>query len=75
MGNSMSIFLECSKLKLKMGRVYSCHKCGSRFDNAKIFAVHVKVTCLKGDFIKQTGKKKNFKTHNDSEMVKKTNKL
>ena len=23
------------------GRVYSCHKCGSRFDNAKIFAVHV----------------------------------
>ena len=54
------------------GRVYSCHKCGSRFDNAKIFAVHVKVTCLKGDFIKQSGKKKNFQPHNVSEMVKKT---
>ena len=68
----MSILLECSKLKLKMGREYSCHKCGSRFDNAKIFAVQVKVTCLKGDFIKQTGKKKTFQPHNASEMVKKT---
>ena len=55
-----------------MGRVYSCQKCGSRFDNAKIFAVHVKVTCLKGDFIKQTGKKTNFQPHNASAMVKKT---
>ena len=29
------------------GRVYSCQKCGSRFDNAKIFAVHVKVLVWK----------------------------
>ena len=48
---------ELCPLKTEEVRVYSSRKCGSKFDNAKIFAVHVKVTCLKGDFIKDTGKK------------------
>ena len=61
---------ELCPMKSEGARVYSCRKCGSKFDNAKIFEVHVKVTCLKGDFLKDTGKKtsRNFQPHNALEM-------
>ena len=59
-------------LESEQGRVYSCQKCGSKFANAKIFAVHVKITCLKGDFVGPSGKKNKYRLYNPSNMVQKT---
>lgn len=59
-------------LESDQGRVYSCQKCGSKFANAKIFTVHVKITCLKGDFVGQSGKRKKYQLVNPLNMVQKT---
>ena len=59
-------------LKSEQGRVYSCQKCGSKFANAKIFTVHVKITCLKGDFVGQSGKRNKYRLYNPANMVQKT---
>ena len=52
-----------SLLGSENGQVFNCNNCGSRFDNATIFAAHVKVTCLKGDFMKHSKRKNQFEPH------------